>query len=117
MAQKEEWGIQKAVVEWFEMQHKEIADLLVCHQNGSVNYGAYKGKIMQQMGVKRDMPDLQLLLAKAQWHGYFLEVKTKNGYLTKEQKAKHQRLMEQGYLVQVGYGVDDCIALMSRYVG
>lgn len=116
MAQKGEWGIQKAIIEWWDWQHHADKDLLVCHQNGSVNYGGFKGKIMQDMGVRPGIPDLQLLMARGQWIGLFVEVKSDDGTLSKVQKIYHGRLIEQGYCVRTCKSLDECIEIIKNYL-
>lgn len=119
MAAKEEWGIQKTVVGWYDSQYPKnhpYWHLLVCHQNGSVNYGKIKGFILKLMGVRANVPDLILYIAKGGWNGLFLEIKTKTGKVTKGQREFHQRLLNQGYAVLSGYGVDQSIGIVKRYL-
>lgn len=119
MASKEEWGIQKTIVGWYDSQYPESHPywhLLVCHQNGSVNYGKFKGYIMKLMGVRANIPDLVLYVANGGFHGLHLEIKTKTGRITKEQKEFHQRLSNQGYAVLGGFGVDHSIDVIKKYL-
>jgi hypothetical protein len=116
---KAEWGIQKAIIAWYDTQYPPSHPywhLLVCHQNGSVNYGKFKGYILKQMGVRANIPDLMLYIAKGGFNGLFLEVKTNTGKITKDQKEFHQRLLNQGYAVLGGYGIDNSIEIIKKYL-
>lgn len=119
MAEKEEWGIQKTVIAWYDSQYPPSHPywhLLVCHQNGSVNYGKFKGYILQLMGVRANVPDLALYISKGGWCGLFLEIKTKIGKVTKDQNEFHARLINQGYAVLCGFGIDHSIDIIKKYL-
>lgn len=116
---KEEWGIQKAIVSWYNQQYPDghqFHGLLTCHQNGSVNYGKIKGCVMKAMGVRAGIPDLVLYMPRGGYHALFVEVKTKDGKVSKVQKDYHARLIDQGYAVQSGQGTDHGIIVIKRYI-
>lgn len=119
MAQKDEWRIQKAVIEWYDYQYPpshEYHHLLVYNQNGSVNLGKIKGAILKLMGVRAGIPDLTLYLARGGHNGLLVELKTEKGRITKDQSIFHKRLTNAGYAVEGSHGVDNSIALIKRYI-
>lgn len=119
MAAKEEWGIQKAVIKWFDGQYPETHEfwhLLCYNQNGSVNFGKIKGYILKLMGVRAGIPDLTLYVARGGWHGLLVEIKTEKGKFAKNQETFHKRFINQGFAVEGGYGVDHSIMIIKQYL-
>lgn len=113
---KIEWKHQKALVAWFNKQYYDLRDFLNCFQTGSENWGEKKGKIMKDMGVKKDYPDLILLIARGGYHGLFVEVKKPDGKLTKTQKVRHEELRYQGYKVETCYGWEQGAQIINSYL-
>ena len=56
---------------------------------------------MKAEGQREGVPDLMLAVAKCGYHGLFIEMKAPGGSVRKHQRDYHQKLREQGYLVEV----------------
>lgn len=113
---KEEWLHQKAIVEWFKRQYAAKERLLIYVPNGSHNWGAHKGKIMNEMGLQKDFPDLQLMMARGGYHGLLLEVKRPKGVTTKTQKEYHEILRSEGYRVESCLGFEHGARIIKCYI-
>jgi hypothetical protein len=71
---------------------------------------------MKAEGVKRGVPDYCLPIPRGEYHGLFIELKTKTGSTSKDQKQWLQALTQQGYLAVVAKGADDAIAAIQKYL-
>jgi hypothetical protein len=71
---------------------------------------------MKAEGVKRGVPDYCLPIPSNGYHGLFLELKTKTGATSKEQKEWIQSLTHYGYLALVVKGADEAIAQIEKYL-
>ena len=80
-------------------------------------YNAKRGAYFKAMGRKRGVPDICVPIARNGYHGLWIEMKTKKGRQTKEQKWYEQQLMKQGYLYRVCRGFDDALKTICKYVG
>ena len=76
-----------------------------------------RGAAFKAMGRKRGVPDICIPIARNGYHGLWVEMKTKKGRQTKEQKWYEQQLMEQEYLYKVCRGFDDALRTICEYVG
>lgn len=72
--------------------------------------------LMVYEGQKKGAPDIFMMCPKGIYHGLLLEVKTEDGRASKEQKAFHELLKAQGYLVVVRNGFDACWSLICEYI-
>ena len=61
----------------------------------------------RQMGVKSGVPDLMLPIPAKGYHGLFVEMKTKTGEVSENQKKWLDALNGFGYLAVVAYGWED----------
>lgn len=106
---KKEAAIQKAVVRW--CRERPLFSLVF-----EINNDGKKsiGKAMQdkRMGTLPGMTDLGLPLPEGRV--VWLEVKTKEGRLSKEQKATHGELNDFAHEVYTVYGYDDAIETLER---
>ena len=61
----------------------------------------------RQLGVKSGVPDLMLPIPAGDYHGLFVEMKTKGGRVSETQKKWIDALNGLGYLAVVAYGWED----------
>lgn len=63
------------------------------------------------------IPDIFLPCARGRKHGFYVEMKTKGGSVTPIQKAVHERLRENDYMVCVCYDAETAIIATIAYLG
>ena len=87
---------QIAVMRWAEMQSNKYPELnLLFHiPNGSYKSKAQAG-LFKAMGLKSGVPDLFLPVARGEFHGLFIEMKTNKGRPSKAQLEWFEALREQ----------------------
>lgn len=97
-----EHDLQTACVNWFRMQYREYAHLLIAIPNGGQRDVRVARKLKAE-GVVAGVPDLFLAVARGQSHGLWIEMK--NGSAGRVSDAQQQQLL---LLSDMGYEVAVC---------
>jgi hypothetical protein len=93
---------QVSLLRWvtlLQTRHPELA-LLHAIPNGGHRHKAVAAR-MKAEGVKRGVPDLCLPVPRGEHHGLYLEMKTRQGRLSPEQREWGNALQAQGYRFEV----------------
>lgn len=121
-----ESGIQKSCVAWFRSQYSVYGKLLFAIPNG-VAVGGKKvtrnGKqipvsalIAKGEGKLAGVADLFLSVPKWGKHGLYIEMKTKDGSLSKEQKEFRDAVLSQGYDWALCRSLDEFQRTINNYL-
>lgn len=102
-------------MDWLRAQHPFIA-LHTMHIGNERKATYYAGYIMKRMGVLKGASDLFMAWPNGGYPGLFIEVKSKTGKLTKEQKEFLQRMRDRGYKALACYGAEEVINTMKEYI-
>ena len=94
--------------------HPEL-DLLYAIPNGGYRGKAEAGKLKAE-GVKAGMPDIHLPVARGNFIGLFIEMKSKTGRAEKHQKKMHEKLRARCHRVEVCHGFEAAKAVMLEYL-
>lgn len=105
--------IQRTVVKYFKMKD----ECLFWHTpNGELRTKG-TGRKLKTMGVLPGVPDLFFAHPKMPWSaGLFVELKSKKGRLTDNQKDVAVKLDANNYIVAVCDSSDYCIDLVNAYL-
>lgn len=106
---------QIAAMDWLRAQHPFIA-LHTLHIGNERKASYFVGYIMKKMGVLKGASDLFMAWPNAGYHGLFIEVKSKIGRASPEQKAFIQRMRDVGYRAEICHGADQVINTMKDYI-
>ena len=71
---------------------------------------------MKAEGMEKGVPDLFFPIVRNGFHGLFIELKTKTGRLSPEQKEWLKTLSENGYRAICCYGATEAIAEIKNYI-
>lgn len=123
---QEEHNLQCACVKWFAYQHPELQGLLFAVPNGGARSKATAGKLKAE-GVVPGVADLILLVARVEpckndigwsnmWHALCIEMKTKHGYQSPEQKDWQYKVEWFGYKYEVCRSLDEFIEIIENYL-
>lgn len=86
----------------------------------AVPNGGHRHKIvaarLKAEGVKAGVPDICLPVPRGAWHGLFIEMKTRTGSASREQKRWLGALQAQGYRVAVCKGWEAAKELIEEYL-
>lgn len=106
---------QIAAMDWLRAQHPAIA-LHTLHIGNERKATYYAGYIMKRMGVLKGASDLFMAWPSRGYHGLFIEVKSKIGRPSIEQKSFLQRMKDVGYRAEICYGAEEVINTMKEYI-
>lgn len=106
---------QIAAMDWLRAQHPKIAEHTL-HIGNERKASYYAGYIMKRMGVLKGASDLFMAWPAGGFHGLFIEVKSKIGRPSAEQKAFLQRMRDVGYRAEICYGAEEVINTMKDYL-
>ena len=111
--QHPESKLQQAVVKWFALQHKGIPMFAIPN-------GGYRNKReavrMISEGTLAGVPDLCIPVKKGQFGALYVELKTKTGKLTEQQKIVHQKLTNCGNFVAVCRSTEEFMQVVNVYL-
>lgn len=126
MSRKEEYHIQKQVVEWLKLEHPNVmfrSDL------GGLKLPIGQATKAKQLQMdEKGWPDLFIAEPRYIWHGLFIEIKvkrsdlyTKKGELrsTKhiiDQAATLNKLLDKGYCAVFSAGYKETIDIIESYL-
>ena len=114
-----EAGAQAAIFSWCDINRETYPELKLLHHipNGGKRDKATAIKLKQQ-GVKAGVPDLMLPVARAGYHGLYIELKKSDhtNKPTAKQKEWLKALSEQGYYTAVCYGCDEAVEELKKYL-
>ena len=96
---------QEAIVTYLQLQYKGVRFCASLGGTKAIKTGYVKG-----------FPDLQITEARRNYHGLFIELKTKTGRLTPHQKQWIEDLNERGYLAKCCKGMEEAMDLIDWYL-
>ena len=140
---KPEEDLQSRIVKWFRLTYPQYANRL----HGNAVAGMFFGTVQKDMfgnkrfvknlsllnrikstGGSKDFPDISIFVARGGFHGFFLELKTKenspvlkDGSYSNAEKYQGQlnyglALTEEGYFWDFGIGFNHSIDLIKKYM-
>lgn len=101
---------QQRVVEYLEWK-----GICYVHTPNEGKRNPVTGNILKRMGMKKGFPDLFIYEPVGCYHGLAIEMKSKKGRPTDEQKKWIARLNERGYAAYIAYGADEAIRIIESY--
>ena len=115
--QQHESKIQQALFEWAAYNTGKYPELrLLFHIVNEGKRNAVSGYHLKQQGMKKGLPDLCLPVARGQYHGLYIELKSESGRLQETQKQWIDDLNKQGYKAVVCFGFDEAVAAITDYL-
>lgn len=114
---QDEHQIQAALMRWAGMVAAKHPELRLLH---AIPNGGQRNKVtaarLKAEGVKPGVPDLFLPVARARYHGLYLEMKTPSGSVSRSQKQWLAQLAEQNYRVEVCRSWHYAAAVICTYL-
>ena len=107
--------IQKSCVRWFRLQYPEIEGLFFAVPNGG-RRDAWTAKIMRDEGVRAGVADLILLYPCGGYGALAVEMKTKNGKQSDEQKGFQMLCERHGICYVVCRSFEEFRAVIVNYL-
>ena len=108
---------QAAIMEWCQLMEGRWPELrLIYHVPNEGKRTASPAGKMQRMGMKSGVPDMMLPVARGNFHGLYLELKTETGRESKAQRQWREALEEQGYMAALCFGLDAALDCLKVYM-
>lgn len=109
---------QVTLFRWVDLVRVRHAELGLLHAipNGGHRHKAVAAR-MKAEGVKRGVPDLCLPVASGGHHGLYIEMKTRKGRLSNEQKRWANALQAQGYRFRMCRSWQEAATTIAEYLG
>ena len=125
----EEEREQVKVFDWIRAKAKDYPCLdLAFHVPNGGSRNIVAATRLKRMGTKRGMPDICIPIASrkrydCEWniyptyyHGLWIEMKSKKGNLSKDQKAIRELLQIEGHLVYTCHDSESAIKIIKEYL-
>jgi hypothetical protein len=108
---------QQRVMKWAQEHEAELPELkLLYHVPNERKCTPQQGKQLKLMGVRAGVPDLFLPVARAGFHGLYIEMKTQGGKVSENQRYWIENLTVQGYDCHVCYSWIDAVEVLQAYL-
>ena len=115
----EESKIQQACIKWFDLQYPQYSQILFSVPNGGKR-NVVTASIMKKEGVRRGVLDIFfakcILKENAFKIGLFIEIKTKDGKLSKEQKEFIKKVEAEGFKCEICRSLDEFMKVINEYL-
>lgn len=112
---QDEFYLQCACVKWFRLQYKQYSHNLFAVPNGGKRTKAEAGKLKAE-GVLAGVADLILLKSNHHYGALLIEMKTKIGRQSDEQKAWQAKIEKDGYLYVVIRSLEEFMKVVKEYL-
>ncbi len=106
----EELDEQIAVIEYCD-----LLGIKVFHIPNEGKRSSRYGNLLKRAGMRPGVPDLFFPKPSNGYHGLFIEMKTRSGKASKEQREWIQILNDSGYLAKVCHGFDEAVWVIRTY--
>lgn len=108
---------QRCLFEWANLVKQEFEELeLMYHIPNGGKRDKKTAVNLKREGVKAGVPDICLPVARGQYHGLYIELKTSKGKVSKNQKIWLENLDKQGYATIVCYGWLEAKEVLKEYL-
>lgn len=108
---------QEALFAWAEYMQTKYPELKWLYH---VPNGGSRNKIeavnLKRQGVKAGVPDLCLPVARKNYHGLYIEMKSAKGKVSEKQEEWIDALLKNGYLAIVCHSFTDASNLITQYL-
>ena len=120
----EESRIQKTCIKWFDLQYPQYSQILFAIPNGGKR-NVVTASIMKKEGVRRRVLDIFFAKEKIrtlsgvicnEYYGLFIEIKTKEGKLSKEQKEFIKKVEAERFKCEICRSLDEFIKIINEYL-
>ena len=108
---------QSALIQWAELMESKYPELKLLHAIPNGGKRDVIGAVnLKREGVKPGVPDLFLPVARGEYHGLFIELKTETGKASTEQLIWIDELIEQKYCATVCHGWGSAAKTIEWYM-
>lgn len=99
------------------VQYCALKGIPVAHVPNEGKRSVVYGSRLKEMGLSCGFPDLVIPEPRKGYHGLFIEMKTRTGKATEDQKKWLSRLSKSGYLAALCHGFEEAREIIDEYFG
>lgn len=108
---------QEALFRWAAFIRGRFPEIdLLYHIPNGGSRNRIEAANLKRQGVKAGVPDLCLPVARAHWHGLYIEMKAGKNTTTEKQDGWISDLRAQGYAAEVCYGWERAAEVITKYL-
>lgn len=111
----EEDNLQRNCVRWFDIQYPKLS-LMLHHSPNEGKRSGKEGNRNSAMGTRKGFPDLIFLRSHMLYSYLAIELKTKTGRLTDEQKDYRTAVNTSGGCYVIIRSLEDFITCVTQYI-
>ena len=112
-----EFQHQYTVIKWALAVRQEYPELrLLFHIPNGGTRDSVEAKNLKRAGLKKGVPDLCLPVARGEYHGLYIELKTETGKTSPDQDWWIEELSRQGYFCEVCHGWESASRVIEWYM-
>lgn len=115
-----EESIHVTVIQWIRKHpffNRNKRFKLVMHFPNEGKRSLRYGNLMNDLGMRKGVSDLFIAMAFHGHHGAWIELKSKDGYVSQEQKEFLEDMKEQNYFTAICWSIDEAIDVIRWYCG
>ena len=105
----------EALCKYMALRHPAAYEHMLHVPNGLISTGRHVNALKRQ-GLKPGVPDYFIAIPVGRYHGLWLELKTHNGKVRREQTEWLERLTKQDYACVIAYGWDAARQCIEQYL-
>jgi hypothetical protein len=113
LPKQSEHDLQVSCINWFRLQYPN--EIIFAIPNGSQRNIVVAMKLKAE-GVLSGVSDLFLMCSKGHFHGFYIEMKSKGGKLTENQKLFFKHAENKGYLCSKCETFDEFMTAIKTYM-
>lgn len=108
---------QAFVLEWCAWSAVRYPVLkLIYHIPNEGKRSYAEGARQKRLGLRRGVCDLCLPAARGGYHGLYIEMKTEEGRVSREQAEFIEGILGEGYMAEVCRSGEEAVAVIERYL-
>lgn len=112
-----EKSIQQLVLKYIKAHpHLNRYFDLIIHYPSEGKRSIYFGRLLKSLGMKKGVVDLFIAVTKRGYGGAWIELKSADGVLTKEQKKFLADMKEQNFFTFCAWSVEEAIDILEWYL-
>lgn len=109
---------QETLIAWARALANRLPALHYLHASlNGIKLTPQQARRFSRQGMLAGVPDLFLPYPVGQYHGLFIELKARDGRVSKEQQSMLDYLTAQGYCARACWGWNEARELVMMYLG
>jgi hypothetical protein len=110
-----ESDIQRQFISWLRTDYPDIAPFVFHIPNGG-HRTLYYNKFLKEMGLRAGVSDLFVAIPTNNYHGAWIELKSKKGRISPVQEEFLEDMSNKCYFTSVCYSLEEAVITLKNYL-